>query len=180
MIFASWFFSIGVFLFAPLFGWSCIKLCECSTNNPCNCILPYCASSFIPFTKAYLGLAVINFYLAISVILGLYLFLSSHICKCLGSRTKNGKVVVRQVPNYGPFVMVHRKRDIKLAKTLLLVTITFFICYVPVTMLFFFDICFVGKMGKWFKYFIIPVLAHTLICFIIYAYRLPRMWSTFK
>ena len=183
IIFGSWLISIGIFLIAPLIGWSCVSLCQCSMNNHCTCDFdPFCSKSFTPFTKAYIASAVIYFYLTFSVIFGIYLTLRKHLWNRLFSpRTRNGKVIIGQVPNYGPFVMVHRRRDIKLAKTLLMVTVTFFVCYAPMTILFLLEIVGTQKnVDVWFHYVLIPVLIHPLICFVIYACRLPRMWSTFK
>ena len=181
VIIISWLVVLGAFLLAPLLGWTCIDFCSCPPNDFCECDLETCSQSLIPFSKSYVIVTLIYFNFSFLVIFVMFFRIYLDVRKVFGTNSKLCGKTLGQVPIYGPFIMVHLKRDVHLAKTLFLVVITFMICAIPIMVLFAADA--IGKESEldyWFTYSLIPVIAHSLVSSLIYSLRLPRMWSTFK
>ncbi|CAK8683415.1 unnamed protein product [Clavelina lepadiformis] len=180
----SWLFGFFLFLFAPLLGWSCQEdLCRCQLNGVCQCDMQICSRSFTPFTMTYLMFGVGYFYLSLFIMVALYAAIFISVRRRSGSTRKRQGSVVGKISRKGPFALIHRRREIKLAKTLSIVMGVFFICWLPVTTLFIIDfstIKYAGHLETIFDYCLTSAVVHPLINPIIYSMRLPRMWQTFK
>ncbi len=86
----------------------------------------------------------------------------------------------------GPFLLIHKKREIKLTKILCVVMGAFFACWLPLTTLFVYDVAAVTSwqgssvMERSFSLCMMPAMVHPLVNPLIYSLKMPRMWSTFR
>lgn len=182
LISLTWMLAVGIFLVAPLAGWSCADgRCACALGGMCKCDPSSCSQSFPPFTISYIAVGVGYFYSSLFVMLSLYSALFLTVRWRSGSQMKRHGSVLGAVPNRGPFVMIHRRREVRLAKTLVIVMGVFFVCWLPVTSLFLYDMTSTrSDIIKWFDYCLASAVIHPLVNPLIYSMRLPRMWITFK
>ncbi|XP_002132061.3 cannabinoid receptor 2-like [Ciona intestinalis] len=182
LIVLTWICAISLFLVAPLVGWSCgDDFCTCPRDAMCVCDNNYCSQSFTPFSKSYLIVGVSYFVVSLIAMVGLYWAIFASVRRRAGSKRHRNGSVVGPVASRGPFVMIHRRREIRLAKTLVIVMGVFFICWLPVVTLFVYDVIVDDKrLIVWFDYCLASAVIHPLANPIIYSLRLPRMWCTFK
>jgi len=178
----TWTCAIGVFLVTPLLGWSCADgKCACAPDGMCQCESPTCAQSLPPFTKSYVLFGVGYFYVSLLIMLCLYSSIFLMVRRRAGTKRMHNGSVVGRVSRRGPFVMIHRRREIRLAKTLMIVMGVFFVCWLPVTSLFLYDVATDDqRVIEWFDYCLASAVVHPLVNPVIYSMRLPRMWITFK
>jgi len=185
---SAWIFGWGIFALVPLVGWHCpSEFCKCPENTACFCFHSDCSMSFAPFTKSYLITGIIYYYVCLIVMLVIYLALFLHVRKAAGFKRQGS--VVGPLPNHGPFLLIHKKREIKLTKILCVVMGAFFICWLPLTTLFIVDTSYTvdnkdneaaGLITKSFNYCLLPAMIHPLLNPLIYSLKMPRMWSTFR
>ena len=98
-----------------------------------------------------------------------------------------GNIVGTLPDSMGPFVLIHQRREIKLAKILCGVMGVFFACWLPMTSLFVYDLLNRSEIVSMenglrisFDLCLIPAMIHPLVNPIIYSLKMPRMWSTLR
>nr|XP_039263046.1 cannabinoid receptor 2-like [Styela clava] len=176
LILGSWILSIGVFLVAPLVGWSCSEVHCCAHDGLCACLRSQfgddvcgrdCSQSFIPFKKSYILLGVV--YFAISVII---------------MTTAYGVIfkVVKE-KTFGGGDGKSKTREVRLAKTLVITLGIFVLCWLPVQGLFIVDLVTVEHsetLSRAFDFALVPSVINSFMNPIIYSIRLPHMRTTIQ
>ncbi|XP_076814337.1 adenosine receptor A3-like [Clavelina lepadiformis] len=185
LILASWLISFGLFLITPLLGWSCAEQYCCAMDGLCVCRRSVygssicdtqCSKSFVPFSKLYILTGVVYFVISILVMTGLYAALFKVVKKkSFGHpRTANGS---------SSGTSKAKKREVQLAKTLIITLGIFVICWLPVMALFVADLIIKSpttQLAKVFDYALVPSVVNSFLNPIIYSIRLPRMRQTVK
>lgn len=182
-IFLTWTLALILFLLCPLLGWSCYEpLCWCPKNKICVCDPQFCSQSFAPFSKSFLIVGVAYFYVSF---FGMFLLTA-----LIFSYARNGARKQRiscccssadQLQTYGPFIMVHRRREFRLAKSLTILMVLFFICWLPLTTLFIMDIVKKNQsFSTQFDYCLFSSVLYSLINPIVITSRFPRIRKSIR
>lgn len=176
LIVLCWIFAFGVFLAAPLLGWSCAEQHCCAYDGLCACrrskfgadvCSNECSQSFVPFTKSYILVGLIYFVISVAVMTTSYAIIFK---------------VVRQ-KTFGGGDSKSKKRDVQLAKTLVITLGIFVLCWLPVQGLFIADIVvteYKQSLLKVFDYALVPSVINSFMNPIIYSIRLPQMRTTIQ
>uniref|UniRef100_H2YLI4 G-protein coupled receptors family 1 profile domain-containing protein n=1 Tax=Ciona savignyi TaxID=51511 RepID=H2YLI4_CIOSA len=177
LIAISWLISFVMFLVIPLVGWSCHDRFCCRENGLCICkdiasSCNQCSQSFVPFTKSYILAGVVYFLISVALMTGFYAALFRIVKEKTFDRPKSYSCE----PKF-------KKRELDLAKTLVITLGVFVICWLPAVALFIAD-AFITTPNKMLKrvfdYALVPTVINSLLNPIIYSVRLPRMRQTAK
>jgi len=172
LIIVAWIIAFLIFIFLPLGGWSCADLVCCPRDGLCVCKEGFekecrekCSITFVPFTKDYLVVGVIYFITSIIFMFGFYFSLFQVVKKRTFERTPSSN-------------SNSKKREIRLAKTLVITLGAFIICWLPVVILFLIDSSTSREnpiLKKVFDICLIPSVINSCLNPIIYTYRIPKM-----
>ncbi|XP_076823716.1 adenosine receptor A3-like [Clavelina lepadiformis] len=175
LIFLSWVFAFIPAI--PLFSdhGSCADSCMCVDGSRLSCPGPRCSTVIVGFTKVYLFGLFFYFlvmFASISLLYAILFWKVRHQANRVKTHLKQGSVRSRS----------HMSREFKLARTLGIVVMTFFICWSPLMLLYLID--YVSGDDFHVSTEVVfavmsPAMMNSMMNPIIYAARIPLMKKYF-